>query len=269
MIRQVTENDIAECVKVIRESFMTVADEFGFTVENAPRFTAFATTEDRLYWHLNGEHRPMYAFCDNGKIVGYYSLLLQGNNECELNNLCVIPEYRHKGIGEKLLKNAYKVAQELDCNIINIGIVEENKVLRKWYESFGFIHVGTHKFDFFPFTCGYMEKRILKDSFAKVIVDRPLGSTHPQHEDIIYPVNYGYVNGIIAEDGEEQDAYILGVDKPVNEFIGRVIAIIHRKDDVEDKWVVAPEGVTFTKDDIAEKVRFQEQYFDTVIEMKD
>lgn len=158
MIKKIGKNEIVECVKVIRESFMTVADEFGFTVENAPRFTAFATTEERLYWHLDGEHRPMYAFYDNEKIVGYYSLLLQDNNECELNNLCVIPTYRHKGIGEKLLKNAYKVTQELGCNKINIGIVEENKVLREWYEKFGFIHTGTQKFDFFPFTCGYMEK---------------------------------------------------------------------------------------------------------------
>ena len=160
MIKKIGENEIAECVKVIRESFMTVADEFGFTVENAPRFTAFATTEERLYWHLNGEHRPMYAFYDNGKIVGYYSLLLQENHECELNNLCVLPAYRHQGIGEKLLKNAFEVAQELNCNQMNIGIVEENKVLRTWYESFDFVHTGTQKFDFFPFTCGYMERGI-------------------------------------------------------------------------------------------------------------
>ena len=160
MIKWIGENQIAECVKVIRESFMTVADEFGFTVENAPRFTAFATTEERLYWHLNGEHRPMYAFYDNGKIVGYYSLLLQENHECELNNLCVLPAYRHQRIGEKLLKNAFEVAQELNCNQMNIGIVEENKVLRTWYEGLGFIHTGTQKFDFFPFTCGYMERGI-------------------------------------------------------------------------------------------------------------
>lgn len=158
MIKEINRNDIVECVNIIKESFMTVADEFGFTVENAPRFTAFATTEERLYWHLDGEHRPMYAFYDDGKIVGYYSLLLQENNECELNNLCVLPAYRHQGIGEKLLNNVDKVAQELGCNKINIGIVEENKVLRDWYESFGFVHTGTQKFDFFPFTCGYMEK---------------------------------------------------------------------------------------------------------------
>ncbi len=158
MIKEIGEKEIAECVKVIRESFSTVAEEFGFTVENAPRFTAFATTEERLDWHLKVEHRPMYGFYEDGVIVGYYSLLLQDNNECELNNLCVIPTYRHKGIGEELLMNAFKVAQELNCNKMNIGIVEENKVLRKWYESFGFILTGTKKFEFFPFTCGYMER---------------------------------------------------------------------------------------------------------------
>ena len=160
MIRAVTAADIGECVKVIRESFSTVADEFGFTMENAPRFTAFATTEERLKWHLTGEHRPMYAHFENGTIVGYYSLLLQENKACELNNLCVIPPYRHNGIGEELLKDAFKTAGAFNCNQINIGIVEENKVLRKWYESFGFVHTGTKKFDFFPFTCGYMEKNL-------------------------------------------------------------------------------------------------------------
>jgi len=160
VIKEVNEKDIVECVKIIRESFFTVANEFGFTAENAPRFTAFATTEDRLKWHLLGEHRPMYAYYDKGAIVGYYSLLLQDNNECELNNLCVIPAYRHKGIGEELLMDAFKVAKESGCVKVNIGIVEENQVLRKWYEKFGFIHVGTQKFDFFPFTCGYMEKNL-------------------------------------------------------------------------------------------------------------
>lgn len=98
-----------------------------------------------------------------------------------------------------------------------------------------------------------------------VTVDRPLGSYHPEHPDMYYPVNYGYIEGVIAPDGEEQDAYILGVDVPVEKFTGRVIAVIHRFDDVEDKWVVAPEGVSFTKDEIAEQVRFQEKYFQTEI----
>ena len=96
---------------------------------------------------------------------------------------------------------------------------------------------------------------------VKVIVDRPLGSRHPEHRDIIYPVNYGYIEGVTAPDGEEQDAYILGVDKPIKEFTGKVIAVIHRYDDIEEKWVVAPEGVFFGKEEIERAVHFQEQYF--------
>lgn len=160
MIKKVEEKDLAECVKLIRESFGTVADDFGFTVENAPGFTAFATTEDRLRWQLFEEHRPIYAFYEDDSIVGYYSLLLLDNQEIELNNLCVSPEHRHKGIGEELLKHAFEMAKELGCSKVNIGIVEENQVLRKWYESFDFVHLGTRKFDCFPFTCGYMERRL-------------------------------------------------------------------------------------------------------------
>lgn len=72
-------------------------------------------------------------------------------------------------------------------------------------------------------------------------IDRPMGTAHPKRPDIIYPINYGYVPGLIAPDGEEQDAYVLGVDEPLTEFTGRLIAVIHRFDDVEEKWVLAPE----------------------------
>jgi len=78
------------------------------------------------------------------------------------------------------------------------------------------------------------EEIIMLGNIVKVIVDRPLGTYHPIHKDIYYSVNYGYIQGIIAPDGEEQDAYILGVNEPVEEFVGRVIALIHRFDDVEE-----------------------------------
>ena len=156
MIRKMNWEEIPICVEIIRKSFQTVADEFGFTMENAPGFTAFATTEERLLSQLNGEHRSMYVCEENGVICGYYSLLMQENNECELNNLAVLPEYRHKGIGKQLLEHAVSTARSSGCRVMNIGIVEENQRLRKWYESNGAIHLGTHKFDFFPFTCGYM-----------------------------------------------------------------------------------------------------------------
>ena len=106
-------------------------------------------------------------------------------------------------------------------------------------------------------------------SIVKVIIDRPLGSYHPSHKDIFYSVNYGYIPGIYASDGEEQDAYILGVHEPVSEFVGKVIAVIHRLNDVEDKWVVAPENASFTKEEIISQTAFQEQYFRTEIRMSE
>lgn len=96
---------------------------------------------------------------------------------------------------------------------------------------------------------------------VKVTVDRPLGSYHPEHKDLFYSVNYGYVEGITAADGEEQDAYILGVNEPVQEFVGRIIGIVHRFDDVEEKWIVAPENMSFSQEEMKEQIHFQEQYF--------
>lgn len=105
------------------------------------------------------------------------------------------------------------------------------------------------------------------EDIVKVIVDRPLGSQHPQYKETYYPINYGFVEGIMAED-EEQDAYILGVDVPVKGFVGKIIAIIHRYDDVEEKWVVVPRNMSYTKEEIKKQVEFQEKYFKSKIIMQ-
>ena len=96
-----------------------------------------------------------------------------------------------------------------------------------------------------------------------VVVDRPIGY---RHGSIVYPINYGYIPGIIAGDGEPQDAYILGISQPLTEFDGCVVGAIRRKNDVEDKLVVAPAGMEFHQGQIAEAVQFQEQFFDTTID---
>lgn len=92
----------------------------------------------------------------------------------------------------------------------------------------------------------------------KIKIDRPMGSKHPKH-GFIYPVNYGYVPGIMGGDGEELDAYLLGVYEPVDEYEGRLIGIIHRDDDVEEKLAVAPK--TYTAEQIEALVEFQERWF--------
>lgn len=100
---------------------------------------------------------------------------------------------------------------------------------------------------------------------VKVIVDRPMGSRHPKYKSLIYPINYGYLPGTKSPDGEEIDAFIVGVDKPLKEFEGVVIGIVHRFDDNEEKLVVAPEGTDFSKEEIEKLIYFQEKYFNSKV----
>ena len=104
-------------------------------------------------------------------------------------------------------------------------------------------------------------------NLAHVIVDRPIGSRHPDYPDTIYELNYGYVPNILGGDGEEQDAYIIGVDEPVLEFVGKLAAVIKRKNDNEDKWVVTPIDLYPTEDEIRSAVDFIEKHFDIEIIM--
>ena len=97
-----------------------------------------------------------------------------------------------------------------------------------------------------------------------VKIDRPLGSRHPQH-GFIYPVNYGYVPDTPAPDGDDLDAYVLGVFDPIESFTGRCIAIVHRLDD-DDKLIVVPQGRQFSDEQIQALVEFQERFFTSIIQ---
>ncbi|MDO4616995.1 MAG: inorganic pyrophosphatase [Lachnospiraceae bacterium] len=105
---------------------------------------------------------------------------------------------------------------------------------------------------------------------VKGIVDRPAGSVHPRHPDIVYPINYGYVEGVLAGDGAEQDVYVLGTKDVLKTFEGTVIAVYHRFHDVEDKWIVSLDlSVEYTDEEILEAIYFQEQYFDGELQKVD
>lgn len=99
-----------------------------------------------------------------------------------------------------------------------------------------------------------------------VTIDRPIGYVHHKEKyDLVYPINYGYLPGILGGDGEELDVYVLGIDRPVESCRVRVIGIAFRKNDVEDKLIAAPEGKSFTVEEMQKAVHFQEQYYDTEI----
>ena len=96
-------------------------------------------------------------------------------------------------------------------------------------------------------------------------IDRPIGTKHPTYSDMIYKTNYGYVPETIGGDGEEIDAYILGPTDPVETYVGKCIAVIHRLQDRDDKLIIVPEGKEITEEEIREKTRYQEQYFESII----
>lgn len=112
-----------------------------------------------------------------------------------------------------------------------------------------------------------MEQINVKEYLGKLVkvkVDRPLGTKHPKH-GFMYMINYGYLPDTISGDGEELDAYILGVYEPVDQFKGRVIAVINRINDNDDKLVVVTDGVNYSDDAIKALTEFQERYFESEI----
>ena len=117
------------------------------------------------------------------------------------------------------------------------------------------------------------ERRALVESYlgktVHIEIDRPVGYVHHKAKyDLIYPINYGYIPGVLGGDAEELDVYLLGVTEPVKEYDAHIIGAVFRTDDVEDKLVGAPEGMTFTKEEIEAAVRFQEQYHSSWVEVK-
>lgn len=99
---------------------------------------------------------------------------------------------------------------------------------------------------------------------VKVKIDRPLNSKHPKH-GFVYSVNYGFVPNTISGDGEELDCYVLGINKKLESFEGKCIAVIHRTNNNDDKLIIVEAGKNYTDEEIREFTNFQEQYFESEI----
>jgi ribosomal protein S18 acetylase RimI-like enzyme len=155
MIKQIGESELNDCLNVIHESFMTVANDFGLTIENCPTNGAFMPF-NRLQNDLARGHL-MFAFYAKGKAVGFMQLSKQDNYAYELEKLAVLPQNRHNGYGKELINFAKSKVLDLGASKITIGIIEENIRLKDWYTANGFIHTGTRVFAHLPFTVGFME----------------------------------------------------------------------------------------------------------------
>jgi ribosomal protein S18 acetylase RimI-like enzyme len=157
-IELMREENLAECAEVIRRGFLTVAKDFGLTKENSPTNGAFIQKE-RLA-EERGKGHIMYGMTDQSKIIGYMQLERNTQELYYLQKLVILPEYRHKGLGTRLLDYAREQVGEMGGKRISIGIIEENAVLKNWYLAYGFKPTGTRKFEHLPFTVGFMELEI-------------------------------------------------------------------------------------------------------------
>ena len=159
MIRKVENKEqLNICLEIIRNSFITVAKEFGLTERNCPSHTAFMTI-DKLEKQFD-DGRPIFLFYQNSIPVGCFSLAKCSDAEWELKNLAVLPEYRHLGIGKAMVDCAVTTIKTYGGTKISIGIIEENSILKNWYLNLGFTHISTRKFEHLPFTVGFMKLKI-------------------------------------------------------------------------------------------------------------
>jgi len=156
-IQPLNAQNLHKYADVIRRSFATVAQDFGWTRDNCPGHTSFITNE-RLASKIKDGYYP-FGLCISEKIIGFVSLTDMGGGVYEMNDVSVLPNYRHFGYGKELLDFSKAKVKELRGSKITIGIVEENVVLKDWYIANGFVHIGTKQFEHLPFMVGFMEWR--------------------------------------------------------------------------------------------------------------
>jgi diamine N-acetyltransferase len=154
-IRIITGEPLEPSVAIIRRAFGTVAEEMGFTEQNAPRYTAF-TTVPKL-----GETRRrggiFWGLFIGGKQAGFVAVEMEQDGKYWMKRLAVLPEFRHGGSGKALVDTVIKYVRSKGEQKLYIGMVNEEKVLKDWYLAMGFKVTAVEKFPELPFTVAFME----------------------------------------------------------------------------------------------------------------
>lgn len=173
----------------------------------------------------------------------------------------VKPGEEGRGTGTALLDAVREEASALHFPRISVNAP---KALQTFYQNYGFEETekpqNEGEAEVQPME--YLLGREYIGKTVTVIIDRPYGSFHPHHPDVIYPLNYGYVNELVSADGEFQDAYVYGLQEPAETFTGIVSGIIYHKDG-PSRFIVTRPGEMIDHDEVIEAVAFEEQYYDT------
>jgi ribosomal protein S18 acetylase RimI-like enzyme len=156
VIKEIEKDEsLGACVEIIRQSFRTVAEELNLTSENTPTHPSFITL-DQLE-ELRQKGLVFYGYFLEDSQVGFVAMEKADDSLYYLENLAVLPEYRHNGYGRELVRFVLDRAAEDGAKKLSIGIIDEQTVLKDWYKDIGFRETGTKKFDHLPFTVGFME----------------------------------------------------------------------------------------------------------------
>jgi ribosomal protein S18 acetylase RimI-like enzyme len=162
MIKEmIVDKDIECCAEVIREAFKTVADEFGLTKSSAPTNPAFITF-DRLKQSI-AQGTKLFALLKAEQVIGCIGVEQSQKDEHVffIERLAVLPKARHRGYGTELLNFACSYIKHLHGKTVSIGIIEENKILKKWYIKHGFKETSVKKYNHLPFTVCFLEKQVI------------------------------------------------------------------------------------------------------------
>lgn len=153
-----SEAGFLDSLKVIRDSFITAAKDLNLTEENCPSNPAF-TSLAKLK-KMKDKGIGMYGLFEENKQIGFVAIEKADDDVCFMERLAVLPDYRHKGYGKFLIDFTMDHAKALGAKKVSIGIVNENSVLKKWYERYGFIETGLKKYKHLPFTVCFMERGV-------------------------------------------------------------------------------------------------------------
>lgn len=227
----------------------------------------FNLLSDGQFKKLCGEKSTVFLLTQNDDLISFCTFaekddIPDTNLTPWIGFVYTFPSFRGKRRIGKLIEHIYQLAKVQ--GVKQLYISTDQKGL---YENFGFSFFTTLKECHDEPAFVYQMKIENKDysniigKIVKGTIDRPLGTSHPCHKEMIYPINYGYVDGVFAGDGAEQDVYVFGTDQPLQTYEGKVIGVYHRLNDVEDKWIVALDDRHYTEKEILESIAFQEQYF--------
>ena len=156
--RIINDTELNNSINVIRKSFITVANEYELTLENAPTNAAFIKFEDLLKMNERDVH--IFGVYMDEIQIGFFTIEENANCLYYLNKLAILPYYRHNGYGGKILDFVFNDVKQAGGGIISIGIINNNLVLKNWYIKHGFAETAIKKYPQLPFEVCLMEKDV-------------------------------------------------------------------------------------------------------------